>query len=88
LFGESYAGKLKYKYPLTFRFVPSIATTILANKNIFDVPLKGIGIADGITDPISIVREMPNYAFNMGLIDYQERAFGEKAALTGILLAN
>jgi hypothetical protein len=47
------------------------------------IPLKGIGIGDGFTDPLTIMKEMPSFGFNMGLIDYQERSKNEKKAIQG-----
>jgi len=36
--------------------------------------LKGIAIGDGFTHPFNILAEVGGFAFNLGLIDYQERA--------------
>ncbi|CAD8127868.1 unnamed protein product [Paramecium sonneborni] len=66
IFGESYAGK----------YVPTIAKAIL-DYNIqatTPIPLKGIGIGDPFTDPYAVIAEYASYAFNLGLIDVQERA--------------
>lgn len=57
------------QYP---RYVPAIAQAIISDKN-NKIPLKGVGIGDGFTDPLTIMKEMPNFGFSMGLIDYQER---------------
>lgn len=36
--------------------------------------LKGIAIGDGFTMPYTILTEVGSYAYNLGLIDYQERS--------------
>ncbi len=36
--------------------------------------LKGVAIGDGFTMPYIILTEVGEYAYNLGLIDYQERA--------------
>lgn len=36
--------------------------------------LKGVGIGDGFTHPYVILSEVGEYAYNLGLIDYQERS--------------
>lgn len=36
--------------------------------------LKGVAIGDGFTMPYLILTEVGEYAYNLGLIDYQERA--------------
>lgn len=62
LFGESYAGK----------YVPSIAKAAIEFTK-YKIPLRGAGVGDGFTDPMSVLKEMPSFGFNLGLIDYQER---------------
>ena len=67
IFGESYAGK----------YAPAIAQKIKRmeqDQNGFLKGLKGIGIGDGFTMPYTILSEVGEYAYNLGLIDYQERA--------------
>jgi len=59
VFGESYAGK----------YVPSIAEAALKSTKI-SIPLKGIGIGDGFTDPLAVISEMPGFGYNLGLTDY------------------
>jgi carboxypeptidase C (cathepsin A) len=66
IFGESYAGK----------YVPAIAEKIVSEKakGGFLTGLRGVGIGDGFTDPYHILAEVGNFAYNIGLIDFQERA--------------
>ena len=67
IFGESYAGK----------YAPAIGEKIKKeeqdNKG-FLTGLKGIAIGDGFTHPYAILTEAGEYAYNLGLIDYQERS--------------
>ncbi|KAM3137794.1 hypothetical protein pb186bvf_010044 [Paramecium bursaria] len=70
IFGESYAGK----------YVPSIASAIIKwnlDKKNLQIPLRGIGIGDPFTDPYIVTAEYASYAYNLGLIDFQERAKAE-----------
>lgn len=66
IFGESYGGK----------YAPAIGQKILAeqqdNKG-FLTGLKGVAIGDGFTHPYNILSQVGEYAYNLGLIDYQER---------------
>lgn len=66
IFGESYAGK----------YVPAIAAKIVQEKvkGGFLTGLRGIAIGDGFTHPYDILTEVGTFAFNLGLIDYQERS--------------
>lgn len=66
IFGESYAGK----------YVPAIGAKIVRDKmnGGFLKGLKGVAIGDGFTHPFNILAEVGGFAFNLGLIDYQERA--------------
>jgi vitellogenic carboxypeptidase-like protein len=78
--GESYAGK----------YVPCIAHKILTeNENQKDIliPLKGISIGDGFTDPLTIMGEVGLFSYNLGLIDYNERMTIEQNILRGLLYA-
>ena len=70
IFGESYAGK----------YVPAIGEYIVKQKETggFLTGLKGVGIGDGFTHPYDILSEVGNFAFHLGLIDYQERIAVEK----------
>lgn len=65
--GESYAGK----------YIPSIASYILAQNKLSTTTrklnLQGIAMGDGFTSPQDIVSEYAAFAFNLGLIDYEER---------------
>lgn len=66
IFGESYAGK----------YVPSIALYILQQNegtNTNEIPLRGIGVGDGFTNPVSIMSQLGMFGYNLGLIDMQER---------------
>jgi hypothetical protein len=36
-------------------------------------PVKGVILGDGFIIPSVALSETPNYAFNLGLLDYQER---------------
>lgn len=54
------------------RFVPAIAEKWLS-KTDYPIKLKGIGLGDGFTDPLSVISEMSGFGYNLGLIDYQER---------------
>ena len=83
IFGESYAGK----------YVPMIARKILqenanvsTTKNIA-IPLKGVSIGDGFTDPVTIMSEVGMFSYNLGLIDYNERITIEQNILRGRLFA-
>lgn len=66
VFGESYAGK----------YAPAIGQKIKAEekKQGFLTGLKGVGIGDGFTHPYFILTQAGEYAYNLGLIDYQERS--------------
>ncbi|CAD8116612.1 unnamed protein product [Paramecium sonneborni] len=43
--------------------------------------IKCVGLLDPFLDTLSIVAEIPNYAFHMGVIDYQELIYFEKAII-------
>ena len=66
IFGQSYAGK----------YVPAIAGKILTEKNKggFLKGLKGIAIGDGFTHPYNILAEVGGFAYNLGMLDYQQRS--------------
>lgn len=66
IFGESYAGK----------YVPAIAAKILEKKQDggFLKGLRGIAIGDGFTMPYEILAEVTGFAYNIGLLDYQQRS--------------
>jgi len=61
VFGESYGGK----------YVPYIASYILQRGSV--IPLKGVGIGDGLSDPITQVLTYAEQCFNLGLIDNNQR---------------
>ena len=66
IFGQEYAGK----------FAPAIAA-LIHEKGGFP-GLRGVAIADGLTNPIDMLSEIGNYAYHMSLIDYQERIVVEQ----------
>ena len=80
IMGESYAGK----------YVPCMAAEILTQnlegKGIH-VPLKGISIGDGFTDPLTVMSEVGMFSYNLGLIDYNERMTIEQNILKGLMYA-
>jgi len=49
--------------------------------------LTGISIGDGFTDPMTVMAEVGMFAYNLGLIDYNERITIEQNILKGLLLA-
>ena len=64
VFGESYGGK----------YAPAIGYKILEEAKDhqgFLTGLKGVAIGDGFTSPYSTLSMMGEYAYNMGLLDYQ-----------------
>eukprot|EP00828_Plagiopyla_frontata_P034711 TRINITY_DN4523_c0_g1_i4.p1 TRINITY_DN4523_c0_g1~~TRINITY_DN4523_c0_g1_i4.p1 ORF type:complete len:428 (-),score=45.91 TRINITY_DN4523_c0_g1_i4:61-1344(-) len=67
--GESYAGK----------YIPNIAANILqynklsVNPSSLKLNLKGIAYGNGFTDPVTIASEYGSYAYNLGLIDFNQR---------------
>ncbi len=73
IFGESYAGK----------YVPAIAAKIIEErgKSGFLKGLKGMAIGDGFTVPYDILAEVGGFAYNLGLLDYQERSRIEQVIL-------
>lgn len=74
IFGESYAGK----------YAPAIGQKIkyeqITNRG-FLTGLKGVGVGDGFTHPYFILTQVGEYAYNLGLIDYQERSMIEQIIL-------
>jgi carboxypeptidase C (cathepsin A) len=76
IFGESYGGK----------YAPAIGEKILReaqdNKG-FLTGLKGVAIGDGFTHPGFILSQVGEFAYNLGLIDYQERSTIEQIILNG-----
>lgn len=45
--------------------------------------MKGVAIGDGFTHPRFILNQVGEYAYNLGLLDYQERVFVEHILLNG-----
>lgn len=70
IFGQEYGGK----------FAPAIAAEITSNKESggWLTGLRGVGIADGLTNPLAVLSEVGNYAYHMSLIDYRERMVVEQ----------
>lgn len=56
-------------FSILFRFVPTISKAALDFTD-FKIPLKGAGIGDGFTDPMTLLKELPSFGFNLGLSDY------------------
>lgn len=64
IFGESYGGK----------YAPAIGDKILKEaeeNNGFLTGLKGVAIGDGFTHPGNILSQVGEFAYNLGLLDYQ-----------------
>jgi carboxypeptidase C (cathepsin A) len=63
VFGESYAGK----------YAPAIAQRIKEEqkKQGFLTGLRGVGVGDGFTHPYFILTQLGEFAYNLGLVDYQ-----------------
>ena len=67
IFGESYAG----------HYVPSIAKKILENNlqpESERIPLAGIAVGDGFTDPINQLPENAIFGYALGLLNEKQRA--------------
>jgi vitellogenic carboxypeptidase-like protein len=76
IFGESYAGK----------YAPAIGSKIKSEqlKNAGKITgLKGVAVGDGFTHPAFILSQVGEFAYNMGMIDYQERSMIEHILLNG-----
>jgi len=70
IFGESYAG----------HYIPAISYKILQENNkgtIPKIPLAGLGIGDGWTDPI-IQNNYSTFSYNTGLLDGPQKATADK----------
>ena len=77
IFGESYAG----------HYIPSIAKKVLEHNlqpQAGQVPLAGIGIGDGFTDPSHQLAENGLFGFALGLLDDVQRAEVELYQLNGV----
>lgn len=77
IFGESYAGK----------YAPAIGAKIKKEQanNGFLTGLKGVAIGDGFTHPYDILSQMGQFAYNLGLIDFQQRSHVEQLILNSSL---
>jgi len=77
IFGESYAG----------HYIPSISNGIL-NYNqagpALTIPLKGIGIGDGWTDPINQLSEYGLFSYSLGLTDDVQKQSVEYYQIDGV----
>ena len=74
--GESFAGK----------YIPNMASYILEQNQSPNPPanklsLEGIAFGDGFTEPVTIATEYGAFAFNLGLIDYEERIEVERTLM-------
>lgn len=80
IIGESYAGK----------YVPAIAMQIVyKSQNGGPITgLKGVSIGDGFTQPYEILAEVGGFAYNVGLIDYGERARVEQLIINATFQYN
>lgn len=83
ILGESYAG----------HYIPSIGVAIINynGQNEFQIPLKGVGIGDGWTDPINQLVYNDLFAYSVGLVDDLEKAAvtsAQLAAVTNIKIQN
>lgn len=81
LFGESYAG----------HYVPATAAVIVKNQTQSGIYLTGIGIGDGIVDPINQIPFWDVYTFSNGLLSTMGRdnmAQNESLAVVDILNQN
>ena len=47
----------------------------------FTKGIKGVALLDPFLDTTTIMSEIPNYAFHLSVIDYQERQYFEKAII-------
>ncbi|KAJ6242173.1 carboxypeptidase y [Anaeramoeba flamelloides] len=72
IFGESYAGK----------YIPAIGSKIIKSGN--KLNLKGIGIGDGLTDPINQIPSYSEYAYATGLIDLKQKKAIEVKQATAV----
>ena len=67
IFGESYGGK----------YAPAIGEKIRREQQDhqgFLTGLKGVAVGDGFTFPYDILSQVGEFAYNLGLLDYQERS--------------
>ena len=76
IFGESYGG----------HYIPSISKRIVQYNqgHTPGIPLSGIGIGDGWTDPIHQLTNYAMFGFSLGFIDYNEKQEVQKQQLLAI----
>jgi vitellogenic carboxypeptidase-like protein len=77
IFGESYGG----------HYIPSISKRVVQYNQgspAQKIPLSGIGIGDGWTDPIHQLANYANFGFSLGYLDYNEKKKVEHNQLLGI----
>jgi vitellogenic carboxypeptidase-like protein len=76
IFGESYGG----------HYIPSISKRIVQYNqgHTPGLPLSGIGIGDGWTDPIHQLTNYALFGFSLGFIDYNEKIQVQKSQLLAI----
>lgn len=75
--GESYAGH--YIPDFSIRIKQSIGEAFKKLKGRLN--LKGVMIGNGWSDPLIQTQTLPEFAYNQGLIDWQERHYLEKVAV-------
>lgn len=77
IFGESYGG----------HYIPSISKGVLeynTNNPSNKIPIAGIGIGDGWTDPKHQLANYGLFSYSLGFCDYNERQVVERNQLLGI----
>jgi len=77
IFGESYAG----------HFIPSISKAVIQYNQgspTQKIPLAGMGIGDGWTDPIHQLSNYGMFGSSLGFLDYDERKSVEKCQLKAV----
>jgi len=77
IFGESYGG----------HYIPSISKAVIQYNQgspAQKIPLSGIGIGDGWTDPIHQLAGYAMFGYSLGFVDYNERKIAEHNQLLGI----
>eukprot|EP00825_Cyclidium_porcatum_P040475 TRINITY_DN5125_c0_g1_i1.p1 TRINITY_DN5125_c0_g1~~TRINITY_DN5125_c0_g1_i1.p1 ORF type:complete len:405 (+),score=73.04 TRINITY_DN5125_c0_g1_i1:227-1441(+) len=74
LFGQEEAGQA----------IPELMEAVIT-KNNTNIKIKGLGIGNSFSDPDNILAYIGMYAYNNGLIDFNERQEIEKYIMTGII---
>lgn len=79
IFGESYAGTITIQVNFEGKYIPEVATKIMHynKQNQFQIPLVGLGIGDGFTNPYVQESTYGEYAYHMGLIDISSKSIVE-----------